>query len=94
MPPADASPIEFYFDFVSPYAYLAIARAEAVAARHGRVLDWHPVLLAVTVGKVMGLKAIPQTPLKGSYARKIGDTRATSAPDRDGRFWFQVSKTF
>lgn len=32
--------------------------------------------------------------LKGSYARKIGDTRATSGPDRDGRFWFQVSKLF
>lgn len=32
--------------------------------------------------------------LKGSYARKIGDTAATSAPDRDGRFWFQVSKLF
>jgi len=32
--------------------------------------------------------------LKVSYARRIGDTLATSAPDRKGRFWFQVSKTF
>ena len=32
--------------------------------------------------------------LKASYARRIGDTLATSAPDRKGRFWFQVSKTF
>lgn len=31
---------------------------------------------------------------RASYARKIGDTAATSAPDRDGRFWFQVTKTF
>jgi hemolysin activation/secretion protein len=32
--------------------------------------------------------------LKGTYARKIGETRATSAPDRAGRGWFQVSKVF
>jgi hemolysin activation/secretion protein len=32
--------------------------------------------------------------LRGSYARKIGSTAATSAPDRDGRFWFQITKTF
>lgn len=32
--------------------------------------------------------------LRGTYARKIGDTPATSAPDRAGQFWFQVAKTF
>lgn len=32
--------------------------------------------------------------LRGTYARKIGDVAATSAPDRDGQFWFQVAKTF
>jgi hemolysin activation/secretion protein len=32
--------------------------------------------------------------LRGTYARKIGDIAATSAPDRDGQFWFQVAKTF
>jgi hemolysin activation/secretion protein len=32
--------------------------------------------------------------LRATYARKIGSTAATSAPDRDGRFWFQVAKTF
>lgn len=32
--------------------------------------------------------------LKGSYARKLGTGPATSAPDRDGRFWFQVVKLF
>ena len=29
-----------------------------------------------------------------SYARRIGDERATSAPDKSGRTWFQVSKLF
>ena len=32
--------------------------------------------------------------LKGTYARKLGSADATSAPDRSGRFWFQISKTF
>ena len=31
---------------------------------------------------------------KASYARKLGDQDATSAPDKSGRFWFQVAKLF
>ncbi|EIZ77915.1 polypeptide-transport-associated domain-containing protein [Novosphingobium sp. Rr 2-17] len=31
---------------------------------------------------------------KATYARKLGDEDATSAPDKSGRVWFQVSKTF
>jgi hemolysin activation/secretion protein len=32
--------------------------------------------------------------VRGSYARKLGTSPATSAPDRDGRFWFQLVKLF
>jgi hemolysin activation/secretion protein len=32
--------------------------------------------------------------IKGTYARKLGDEVATSAPDRSGRFWFQITKLF
>jgi len=32
--------------------------------------------------------------VKAIYARKLGSQDATSAPDRDGRFWFQVAKLF
>lgn len=32
--------------------------------------------------------------VKTAYAFKLGDERATSAPDRSGRFWFQVVKFF
>jgi hemolysin activation/secretion protein len=31
---------------------------------------------------------------KVSYARKLGNAATTSGPDRDGRFWFQISKLF
>ncbi|MEO6388143.1 MAG: ShlB/FhaC/HecB family hemolysin secretion/activation protein [Croceibacterium sp.] len=32
--------------------------------------------------------------IRASYARKLGTGPATSAPDRSGRFWFQVVKLF
>ncbi|MEG2155980.1 MAG: 2-hydroxychromene-2-carboxylate isomerase [Burkholderiaceae bacterium] len=38
-------PIEFYFDFSSPYAYLASEQIEAIAQRHGRELKCKPILL-------------------------------------------------
>lgn len=60
--------VQFYFDFISPYAYLASQRIDEIAGRHGRVVDWCPVLLGITMFKVMGVKAVPETPLKGAYA--------------------------
>lgn len=62
--------IHFWFDFISPYGYLASLRIDALAARHGREVDWHPLLLGVTVLKVMGLKPLMDTPLKGDYAQR------------------------
>ena len=64
-----AAAVDFWFDFISPFGYLASLRIDALAARHGRVVQWRPILLGVTVLRVMGLKPIPETPLKGSYAR-------------------------
>jgi len=65
-----ASPLTFWFDFISPFGYLASLRIDALAARHGRKVDWRPLLLGVTVLKVMGLPPVPQTPLKGDYAMR------------------------
>ena len=65
-----AAPLHFYFDFISPYGYLASLRIEDLAARHGRTVEWHAILLGVSVMKVMGLKPLLETPLKGDYARR------------------------
>jgi 2-hydroxychromene-2-carboxylate isomerase len=35
-----AAPVEFYFDFASPYGYLASTQIDALAARHGRSVAW------------------------------------------------------
>ena len=60
-------PIEFFFDFVSPYGWFAAERIGGIARAHGRDVAWKPVLLGVTVKQVMGLPALLETPLKGPY---------------------------
>jgi len=64
------TPIEFYFDLLSPFGYLGSTQIERIAARHGREVDWRPVLIGVTVLKVMGLKPVADTPLKGPYSKR------------------------
>ena len=61
--------IEFYFDPISPFAYLGSIQIERLAARLGRSVEWKPVLIGVTILKVMGLKPLPETPLKGPYLK-------------------------
>jgi 2-hydroxychromene-2-carboxylate isomerase len=63
-----ANPIDFYFDFSSPYGYFASTRMEDIAARHGRDVVWRPMLLGA-VFKVTGQQPLPTIPLKGSYAK-------------------------
>ncbi|WP_395687005.1 2-hydroxychromene-2-carboxylate isomerase [Caenimonas koreensis] len=64
------APLHFYFDFISPYGYLASLKIEDLAKKHGRTVEWHAMLLGVSVMKVMGLKPLLDTPLKGDYARR------------------------
>jgi 2-hydroxychromene-2-carboxylate isomerase len=61
------SPIVFFFDFGSPYAYLASEQIEAVAALHGRSVDYRPTLLGAAF-KVSGQRPLPEVPLKGDYS--------------------------
>ena len=74
--PTSRAPIEFYFDPISPYGYLASTQIEALAARYGREVDWKPVLLGITVMKIMGLPPLMQTPLKKDYVRHDKDRMA------------------
>ncbi|HVE54121.1 MAG TPA: 2-hydroxychromene-2-carboxylate isomerase [Ramlibacter sp.] len=62
--------LRIHFDFISPYGYFASLQVEELAARHGREVEWRPMLLGVAVMKVMGLKPLLETPLKGNYIRR------------------------
>lgn len=59
--------IDFYFDFSSPYSYIASEWIEAVAARHGRAVNWHAILLGATF-QVAGLQSPVSYPMKREYS--------------------------
>lgn len=62
-----SKPIDFYFDFSSPYGYFASTRIDQLAAQYGRSVKWHPLLLGV-VFKSTGGAPLTAIPLKGEYA--------------------------
>lgn len=62
------APIVFYFDYSSPYGYLASQRIDALAAKHGRTADWKPFLMGA-VFKTTGTRPLVEVPLKGDYTR-------------------------
>ncbi len=64
-----SAPIVFHFDFSSPYGYIGSEKIEALAARHGRGVDWRPMLLGA-VFKVAGTAPLTSVPLKGDYSRR------------------------
>jgi 2-hydroxychromene-2-carboxylate isomerase len=61
--------LDFYFDFSSPYGYLASQKIEALAAKHGRGVTWRPMLLGAAF-KATGAAPLPSIPLKGEYAKR------------------------
>lgn len=62
-----ADPFDFYFDFSSPYGYLASEKIDELAAHHGRKVRWRPILLGV-VFKHTGAAPLTLVPLKGEYS--------------------------
>jgi 2-hydroxychromene-2-carboxylate isomerase len=63
------APIEFYFDFASPYSYLALNGIDALAAKYGRSVDYKPMLLGAAF-KVSGQGVLTEIPLKGEYSKR------------------------
>jgi 2-hydroxychromene-2-carboxylate isomerase len=62
------SPIDFYFDFSSPYGYLASELIDAIGTNAGRKVVWHAVLLGAAF-KATGGQPPAQQPIKGDYIR-------------------------
>ena len=61
-------PIQFWFDFSSPYSYLASERIDELAAKYGRKVKWRPVMLGAAI-KATGLPLLLTVPLKGDYSK-------------------------
>ncbi len=64
---SSSDPIDFYFDFSSPYGYFAAARIDGVVAPFDRKVDWHPILLGPAL-KETGSKPMVDSPMKSDYA--------------------------
>lgn len=62
-----SEPILFYFDFTSPYSYLASEKIDALAEKHGRKVQWRPVLLG-GIFKALGTVSLVQQPGMAQYA--------------------------
>jgi 2-hydroxychromene-2-carboxylate isomerase len=63
------APIDFYFDFSSPYGFLASELIADLASRHGRAVNWHPILLGVLFRET-GMAPLTEIPLKGDYSKR------------------------
>jgi len=63
-----AEPIEFYFDFSSPYGYLAAQEIDRIGEARGRAVSWKPILLGA-IFPTTGSQPLLNIPLKGDYAR-------------------------
>lgn len=68
VPPAT---VEFWFDFSSPFSYLAAVQVEAMAARVGARLEWRPILLGALF-KELGGPIVPILAMSEPKRRYMG----------------------
>ena len=64
-----AGPIDFYFEFSSPYGYIASQLADDLGKRAGREVVWRPFLLG-PVFKATGQAPLVDIPMKGEYSKR------------------------
>jgi 2-hydroxychromene-2-carboxylate isomerase len=62
-------PVDFYFEFSSPYGYIATQLAEDFEKRIGRPLRWRPTLLG-PIFKLTGQAPLIEIPMKGEYSKR------------------------
>ncbi len=65
---ADSPVIDFYFDVVSPYSYLASTQVPAFAERTGAIVRWRPIFLGAVM-KATGNAPPAQVKAKGVWMR-------------------------
>jgi 2-hydroxychromene-2-carboxylate isomerase len=63
-----STPVEFWFDFVSPYSYIAAENIEVMAARHRRAVAYKPFLLGAIFPVSKSAPLTQQYGPKASYS--------------------------
>ncbi len=64
-----SAPIEFFFDFSSPYGYIASRKIDEIVANEGRETRWKPIMLGPAF-KATGNRPLIEQSIKGEYAAK------------------------
>ena len=64
-----AAPVDFYFEFSSPYGYIASQLVDDLEKRIGRPIQWRPMLLG-PVFKITGTAPLVEIPMKGEYSKR------------------------
>ncbi len=60
--------LQFYFDFVSPYSYLAMTQLPALADRTGAAIEYRPINVIALMKRVSNRPTTVECPAKGRYA--------------------------
>ena len=63
------NPIDYYFDFSSPYGYFSSTVIDDLAKRHNRETHWHPYLMGAVM-KLTGRKPLLHIPLVDEYGAR------------------------
>ncbi len=66
---SDKPPVDFYFEFASPYGYFASLEIDALAAKYGRSVIWRPFMLGAAF-KITNSAPNMTIPMKGAYFHK------------------------
>jgi 2-hydroxychromene-2-carboxylate isomerase len=69
--PAASTPahqVDFYFDFSSPYSYLASESIDSLAGRNGHAVNWIPMMLGVIFKTTGSAPLTQQHPWRASYS--------------------------
>lgn len=64
-----SAPIDFYFDFSSPYGYLASEQIDELGTKHGRAVMWHAIVLDAQFQPQGGMK-IPAALMRTEYVKR------------------------
>ncbi len=67
--------LDFYFDFTSPYAYLAATQIDALASNYNYSVRWHPFLIGVALS-ITGRKPSLDIPMVDTYV--LNDIQRTA----------------
>ncbi|MCV2350210.1 2-hydroxychromene-2-carboxylate isomerase [Paucibacter sp. Y2R2-4] len=70
-----SAPIDFFFDFASPYGYIASQQIDKIAAQYGRSVTWRAIVLDANFQSLERIR-IPSNIMRSDYIRRDAERLA------------------